>query len=88
MTKEELLEFSKRLEIVFNDMYLNKNDNIDLANYYKKSEVDSKIAEAISLLKGGNLPENQDTLKELADLIVANSIQEPTQEEINQAVGV
>jgi hypothetical protein len=40
--------------------------------------IDSKIAEAISLLKGENLPEDSDTLKELADKIVANAVNDTT----------
>jgi hypothetical protein len=40
--------------------------------------VDNKIAEAISLLKGENLPLDSDTLKELADKIVANAVNDTT----------
>jgi predicted unusual protein kinase regulating ubiquinone biosynthesis (AarF/ABC1/UbiB family) len=40
--------------------------------------VDSKIAEAISLLKGDSLPQDSDTLKELADKIVANAVNDTT----------
>jgi hypothetical protein len=39
-----------------------------------EDDVDQKIAEAISLLKGEGLPEDSDTLKELADKIVANAV--------------
>ena len=72
-----------------------------LVRKYGIDKIDDKIAEAISLLKGEGLPEDSDTLKELADKIVASQggvtitkVKEliaeatnlPTQAEIEEAI--
>ena len=54
-----------------------------------ETEVDAKIAAAISALKGG-ADADHDTLKELADAIVANALDTtiPTQADIETEIGV
>jgi len=43
-----------------------------LVRKYGIDKIDDKIAEAISIIKGEGLPKDSDTLKELADKIVAS----------------
>jgi hypothetical protein len=74
ITKEQLLEFAHQLDQAMAKRWKFGKIRTLASGAVDLSAVDQRIAEAISLLKGEDLPQDSDTLKELADKIVANAV--------------